>query len=65
MVAGSEINLNSLHDHGADGKVWYIGKTSQILEPVTQPRKTNTPRGPDFSDLANNILGAVKLYVIF
>lgn len=48
-----------------DGKVWYIGTTSQVLEPITQPRKTNTPRGPDFSDLANNILGTVKLYVIF
>lgn len=59
MVAGSEINLNNLHDHGADGKVWYIGTTSQVLEPITQPRKTNTPRGPDFSDLANNILGTV------
>ncbi|WP_143188168.1 hypothetical protein [Selenomonas ruminantium] len=63
MVAGSEINLNNLHDHGADGKVWYIGTTSQVLEPVTQPRKTNTPRGPDFSDLANNILGTVKQFV--
>ena len=47
------------------GKVWYIGTTSQVLEPITQSRKTNTPRGPDFSDLANNILGTVKLYVIF
>lgn len=63
MVAGSEINLNNLHDHGADGKVWYIGTTSQVLEPITQPRKTNTPRGPDFSDLANNILGTVKQFV--
>ena len=63
MVAGSEINLNNLHDHGADGKVWYIGTTSQVLELITQPRKTNTPRGPDFSDLANNILGTVKRFV--
>ena len=63
LVAGSEINLNNLHDHGADGKVWYIGTTSQVLEPVTQPRKTNTPRGPDFSDLAPHVLGTVTQFV--
>ncbi|SDG75167.1 hypothetical protein SAMN05216584_11124 [Selenomonas sp. WCT3] len=63
MVAGSEINLNNLHDHGADGKVWYIGTTSQVLEPVTQPRKTNTPRGPDFSDLMPHELGTIKQFI--
>ena len=60
MVAGSEINLNNLHDHGADGKVWYIGTTSQVLEPITKPRKTNTPRGSDFSDLMPHVLGTIK-----
>ncbi len=63
VVAGSEINLNNLHDHGADGKVWYIGTTSQVLEPVTQPRKTNTPRGPDFSDLMPHVLGTIPQYM--
>lgn len=63
VAAGSEINLNNLHDHGADGKVWYIGTTSQVLEPITKPRKTNTPRGPDFSDLMPHVLGTIPQYM--